>query len=113
MEQVAAFKPLADVAGAHHERLDGRGYHRGLNSAQIPWAAKILVVADVFEAMSANRPYRNAMSQEKIYEIMDFETGQGLDADCVDALVRWNNQAQLESRVDDQLREVDRLLAEL
>jgi putative nucleotidyltransferase with HDIG domain len=113
LEQVGAFKPLADVAGAHHERLDGSGYHRGLNGEQIPRTARVLAVADVFEAMSASRPYRDAMSQEKVYEIMSAETGQSFDGECVGALLRWNERSQLEPRVEDQLREVDRLLAEL
>jgi putative nucleotidyltransferase with HDIG domain len=113
LEQVGAFKTLAHVAGAHHERLDGRGYHRGLSGDQIPWTARVLVVADVFEAMSANRPYRDAMAQDKVYDSMRADTGQGFDAECVAALVRWNDRSQLEPRIEEQLREVDRMLAEL
>jgi putative nucleotidyltransferase with HDIG domain len=113
LEKVSAFKQLAEIAGAHHERLDGLGYHRGVSGDQLPWAARVLVVADVFEAMSANRPYRSAIDQEKIYQLMNEETGHAFDTECVNALVRWNDRSQMESRVDDQLREVDRLLAEL
>jgi putative nucleotidyltransferase with HDIG domain len=113
LEQVGAFKHLANVAGAHHERLDGHGYHRGLSGEQIPWTARVLAVADVFEAMSATRPYRDAISQEKIYQLMNAEAGQAFDAECLDALQRWNDRSRLEPRVEAQLREVDRLLAEL
>ncbi len=113
LEKVEAFKKLANVAGAHHERLDGRGYHRGISGDQLPWTARVLAVADVFEAMSANRPYRDAMPQEKIYQFLIAESGRAFDADCVKALQRWNDRSQLEPRVEAQLREVDRLLAEL
>jgi putative nucleotidyltransferase with HDIG domain len=113
LEQVDAFTNLAHVAGAHHERLDGRGYHRGLSGDQLPWTARVLAVADVFEAMSANRPYRKAMQQDNVYDILNAETGQAFDADCVAALQRWNDRTHLEPRVEAQLHEVDRLLAEL
>ena len=59
LEQVDAFKTLADVAGRHHERLDGRGYHRRLDGTQLPWIARVLTVADISEAMSARWPYRD------------------------------------------------------
>jgi putative nucleotidyltransferase with HDIG domain len=113
LEKVDAFKQLASVAGAHHERLDGRGYHRGINGNQLPWTARVLAVADVFEAMSANRPYRSAMPQESIYQLLIAESGHAFDPDCVKALQRWNDRSQLEPRVEAQLREVDRLLEEL
>ncbi|HTQ38807.1 MAG TPA: HD domain-containing phosphohydrolase, partial [Pirellulales bacterium] len=113
LEKVNAFKTLAAVAGAHHERLDGSGYHHGYQADQIPWAARVLVVADVFEAMSANRPYRDAVPYEQIYQMLSADAGKGFDSDCVNALIRWQKQNELEPRVEAQLREVERLLAEL
>ena len=59
--------------------------------------------------MSAKRPYRDAMPWEKIFEIMSSDAGQGVDPDCVRALARWHEHHELKSRVDDQLREVERL----
>ncbi len=112
LKRVRAFGRLADVAGAHHERLDGHGYHRGLGRNELSWEARVLVVADVFEAMSAKRPYRDAMSCEKVFEIMNAEAGPGFDPDCVRALARWYDRSQLKSRVEAQLAEVDRLLSE-
>ena len=58
LERVAAFRDLAATAGAHHERLDGRGYHLGLTGDQLNRDARILAVADVCEALTADRPYR-------------------------------------------------------
>ena len=63
--------------------------------------------------MSAKRPYRDAMPWEKIHGIMSKDTGAGLDPQCFQALARWQDRNQLESRVEAQLCEVDRLLAEL
>ena len=113
LERVDAFKSLADVASAHHERLDGGGYHRRLGGAEIPWATRVLTVADICEAMSARRPYRDAMSWEQIREIMAKDAGRGVDRDCLLALEQWQERNQLDSRVEEQLREVDRLLGEL
>ena len=84
-EQVAAFKELADVAAAHHERLDGRGYHRRLEGEHLPWAARVLTVADMYEAMSARRPYRDAMSWQQIREILTRDAGKGVDPVCLRA----------------------------
>jgi putative nucleotidyltransferase with HDIG domain len=113
LEKVDAFKELADVAAAHHERLDGRGYHRRLNRDQLPWAARVLTVADMYEAMSARRPYRDAMSWPQIREILARDAGDGVDPECLHALERWLDRHALESRVEAQMCEVDRLIAEL
>jgi putative nucleotidyltransferase with HDIG domain len=113
LQQVGAFQTLADVASAHHERLDGRGYHRRLNGSDVPWVARVLAVADICEAMSAKRPYRDAMPWEQIQQIMSRDAGSGVDPECLHALEHWQHHNQLESRVEAQLSEVDRLLAEL
>lgn len=113
LEQVDAFQKLADVACAHHERLDGRGYHRRLNGESLPWVARVLAVADICEAMSAKRPYRDAMPWERVQQIMAADAGSGIDPECFAALERWLDRNQLQSRVELQLREVDWLLAEL
>ncbi|HVX15823.1 MAG TPA: HD domain-containing phosphohydrolase [Pirellulales bacterium] len=113
LRQVDAFQELADVASAHHERLDGRGYHRGLDRTNLSWVSRVLAVADICEAMSAKRPYRDEMPWEKIESIMAKEAGSGIDPDCFAALKRYVDRNAFESRVEEQLREVDRLLAEL
>jgi HD-GYP domain-containing protein (c-di-GMP phosphodiesterase class II) len=86
LERVSAFRDLADVASSHHERLDGRGYHRGLGAEQLGTAARILAVADVCEALSAERPYRAAMEREQMLAIMREDAGEGLCPDCFEAL---------------------------
>jgi putative nucleotidyltransferase with HDIG domain len=111
LQKVDAFQPLAEVAGAHHERLDGRGYHRQLEGSVLPWVTRALTVADVCEALTARRPYRPALPWEQARHLMFADAGRGLDRDCLEALVRWYERAELPSRVEDQWREVDRLMA--
>ena len=86
LSKVAAFAPIAFTAGAHHERLDGRGYHRGIGGDQLPLAARVLAVADVFEAMSADRPYRAGMPVDRILGIMRGDIGAAFCGICVEAL---------------------------
>lgn len=86
MSRVPCFAPLADVAAAHHERLDGRGYHRGLPAATLPLAARILCVADIADALRASRPYRAGLPTERVLEIMRRDAGVALDADCLQVL---------------------------
>ena len=61
LSRVEALAPLAAIAAAHHERIDGRGYHRGLAAAELPLEARILAVSDVFDALTSPRPYRQPM----------------------------------------------------
>jgi HD-GYP domain-containing protein (c-di-GMP phosphodiesterase class II) len=70
----------------------------------------IITVADICEAMSARRPYRDAIPWWKIQEIMANDVGRGIFGDCFEALSRFQDRQQLESRVEAQLNEVDRLL---
>jgi putative nucleotidyltransferase with HDIG domain len=112
LEQVTAFAKLADICGGHHERLDGKGYHRGLKGEEIGWEMRVLTIADICEAMSARRPYREAMSWDQILEILHRDAGQGVDPDCLAAVERWHDQAALPSRVDAQLEQVEQLMSE-
>jgi putative nucleotidyltransferase with HDIG domain len=111
LEQVGAFRRLAEVCGGHHERLDGKGYYRNLAGAEISWATRVLTIADICEAMSARRPYRDAMSWERIEDILSRDVGRGVDADCFAALQRWQEASSLPSRVEEQMAQVERLLA--
>ncbi len=113
IQRVPAFDELAYVAGAHHERLDGRGYHRGLAAEKITFATRILTVADICEALTAKRPYRDAMEWERVQRILTNDSGSAVDAECVGALTQWYERYQLASRVDDQLECVERLVSEL
>lgn len=85
--RIDSFQWLARIAGAHHERPDGRGYPRGLRGADIPLETRIITTADVFDALTAERPYRAAMPVEQALAILEEDRGTGIDGDCLDALL--------------------------
>jgi HD-GYP domain-containing protein (c-di-GMP phosphodiesterase class II) len=86
LSRIAAFGDLATIAGAHHERLDGAGYPRGLKGDQIGLEVRIVTVADIFDALTADRPYRAAMPVDKAVTIMAEMVGSAIDPACFDAL---------------------------
>ncbi len=88
LARVPAFRDIAPLAGSHHERLDGKGYPSGLAGDAICLETRILTVADVFDALSADRPYRPAMPIAAALAILDKDTGTAFDANCVAALKR-------------------------
>ena len=77
----------------HHERWDGKGYPQGLKGEDIPRLSRILAVADSFDAMSSDRPYRKGMDQEKAFEIMEEVRGSQLCPDCLDLFFQWISEA--------------------
>ena len=88
LARIGAFSELAPVAGAHHERLDGKGYPLGLSGDQICLETQIITTADIFDALTADRPYRAAMPITKALAIMTEMVGTQIDADCFAALNR-------------------------
>ena len=86
LTRVPAFGQLARIAAAHHERLDGSGYFAGLTGRQLDPASRILAVADVAEALSANRPYRPALGPDEVLSIMGRDAGRSLDGEAFAAL---------------------------
>jgi len=88
LARIAAFRDLAPIAAAHHERLDGKGYPHGLRGDAISYDTRIITTADIFDALTADRPYRAAMPISKALGIMDEMVGKAIDACCFDALRR-------------------------
>jgi putative nucleotidyltransferase with HDIG domain len=86
LSRIAAFSDMAAIAAAHHERLDGKGYPRGLQGNEIAPETRIITVADIFDALTADRPYRAAMPVSKALEIMTRDVGSAIDAACFAAL---------------------------
>jgi HD-GYP domain-containing protein (c-di-GMP phosphodiesterase class II) len=84
---VEVLRPLAPVIRAHHERLNGQGYPDGLAGDDIPLLARIIGVADTFDAMTSARPYRSALSPEAAAAELRRVSGTELDPQCVDALL--------------------------
>ncbi|BCJ92343.1 metal-dependent phosphohydrolase [Terrihabitans soli] len=88
LARIAAFADLARIAGAHHERLDGRGYPRGLSGDAICLETRIITTADIFDALTAERPYRAALPISKALSIMEADIGTAIDGACFEALKR-------------------------
>lgn len=93
--RIGAFKTLSFVAGAHHERLDGKGYPRRLVAKEIPLETRIISVADIYDALTEDRPYRKAMEDEKAFSILHELRNSALDARCVDILVDLKRRNRL------------------
>lgn len=79
LEPVVQFDKYLDVVELHHENLDGTGYPRGLRGEQIPIAARIVKVADVYDALSTDRPYRKGMAPEEVHDILRKGSGTHFD----------------------------------
>jgi HD-GYP domain-containing protein (c-di-GMP phosphodiesterase class II) len=86
LKPIHGFARINEIAAAHHERLDGSGYYLGLNADQLDLDMRILAVADVFDALSAERPYRSALPLDAAFAILRKDEGIGLDSRCIAAL---------------------------
>ena len=88
LKDIKSVPELATGAYCHHERPDGKGYPRGLKGDEIPRVAQIIAVADTFDAMYSDRPYRKRMNFDKVVSIIKEVSGTQLTADVVDAFLR-------------------------
>ena len=87
--RVGPFRDLATIAGGHHERMDGRGYHRATPANTLEFEVRLLAVADQFEALTAARPYRDGMTPEAALELIGRDKGDGVDPIALKALERF------------------------
>lgn len=91
-EIINPIKPLKNdiIPGVkyHHERIDGQGYPEGLRAEEMPRLAKIVAVADTYDAMTTDRPYRKAMGKDEAIQELKNSSGTQLDGEVVDAFVR-------------------------
>lgn len=83
------YSVVPDIAGSHHEKFDGSGYPNGLKGKEIPLGARIIAVADVFEAVTSKRHYRNPMPINIALSILDQESGKHFDREVVEAFFRY------------------------
>ena len=86
MSQIQQLKHIIPGMRYHHESLDGSGYPRGLKGDEIPLAARIIGVADAFDAMTTERPYQKPLTTDEALEIIYRKAGQKFDRRVVDAL---------------------------
>ncbi|MBS0496393.1 MAG: HD domain-containing protein [Proteobacteria bacterium] len=93
---------LRNIAEFHHEAVNGGGYPAGKRYDEIPLEARIVAVADVFDALTSHRPYKEAWSNEKAFALLQQLAGEKLDADCVNALIE--NRSKVEE-IQQQFKE--------
>ena len=92
----------ADIARAHHEKFDGTGYPNGLKGLEIPIFSRIVAVADVFDALTSERPYKKAWPLEQAVEHIKANVGTHFDPACVDAFFnQWNAVLEIRDRFTD------------
>ncbi len=100
LKDISIMPELAIGARDHHERPDGRGYPKGLKGDEIPRVAQIIAVADTFDAMYSDRPYRKRMNFEKVISIIQEASGTQLQEDVVDAFLRLVERGEFRAEDD-------------
>jgi HD-GYP domain-containing protein (c-di-GMP phosphodiesterase class II) len=98
LRRIPGFGDLGNVAAAHHEKLNGSGYFRHWDASQLSLEMRILTVADIYDALAAKRPYRDALPLEKVLAIMQKDAPHAIDAQCLDALMQHLAAAPSSSR---------------
>jgi HD-GYP domain-containing protein (c-di-GMP phosphodiesterase class II) len=95
LKPIAYLEPALDIPYCHHEKWDGSGYPRGLKGEQIPLSARIFAVVDVWDALSSDRPYRNAWSRERVAEYLLNESGKHFDGRVVDVFLKMLEKGEI------------------
>jgi HD-GYP domain-containing protein (c-di-GMP phosphodiesterase class II) len=88
LSPITYLRPALDIPYCHHERWDGRGYPRGLKAEQIPLAARIFAVVDIYDALSHDRPYREAWPIRKVLKYIHEQAGKHLDPKIVEIFLQ-------------------------
>ncbi len=97
---ISYLRPALDIPGCHHEKWDGTGYPRGLKGEQIPLAARIFAVVDVFDALTSDRPYRKAWPRGKAIQYILDEKGKFFDPRVVDVFMSLKQEMGLTENVN-------------
>lgn len=101
LERIEELVPLIPAVAYHHERFDGKGYPHGLKDYEIPEMARIMAVADAFDAMTSDRPYRKAMPLEKAIQILEENAGSQFDPEVIrDFLDIMQNEEILQAFIE-------------
>lgn len=101
LEPISAYADVIPIVEQHHEKFDGSGYPYGLSGETICWGARILAVADVFDALVSDRPYRSGWERKKALGLIEEQSGSHFDPDVVEAFftVIEEEEATLETEI--------------
>lgn len=96
---------LRNIAEYHHEKMNGKGYPAGLKGDEVPLEARIVAVADIFDALTSRRPYKDAWTNDEALASLQRLAGEELDAECVSVLVKHRDEIELiqEQFVEDSM----------
>ncbi len=86
---ISFLEPALDIIICHHEKWDGSGYPEGLKGEEIPLAARIFSVVDVWDALTFDRPYRKAVPKGKVLEMIQEDSGSHFDPQVVDTFITY------------------------
>ena len=81
-----------DIAQGHHERWDGKGYPNGISREEIPFAARVVAIADVYDALASKRVYKDAYPHEKCVQLIAEASGTQFDPELTDAFLKVNGR---------------------
>jgi HD-GYP domain-containing protein (c-di-GMP phosphodiesterase class II) len=95
MQPIAFLRPALDIPYCHHEKWDGTGYPQRLKGEQIPLAARVFAIVDVYDALSNDRPYRLAWPKPKVLEYLREQSGKHFDPKIVDAFLQLVSKEEL------------------
>lgn len=98
LSPITYLRSALDIPYCHHERWDGTGYPRGLKGEEIPLAARVFAVVDVYDALFSDRPYRSAWPRRKVINYLRDQSGKHFDPDVVDAFMRLISDKRLVSQ---------------
>jgi HD-GYP domain-containing protein (c-di-GMP phosphodiesterase class II) len=87
LDPIEFLRPAMDIPYCHHEKWDGSGYPRNLRGREIPFAARIFAVVDVWDALTSDRPYRAPMAPDEVRQIIREQSGKHFDPQVVDAFL--------------------------
>ena len=96
LHSVRLLEPVMPLVYHHHERFDGTGYPDGLRGEEIPLGARIISVADAFESMTSDRPYRKAMPVEEAMAELRYNAGRQFDPRVVEVFTRLAEEGKIE-----------------
>jgi HD-GYP domain-containing protein (c-di-GMP phosphodiesterase class II) len=91
LKRIEFLLPAIDIPYCHHEKWDGSGYPRGLKGEEIPFAARIFPVVDVWDALTSDRPYRKGLPVDEVKERIRAEAGRHFDPRVVDAFLAMDD----------------------
>jgi putative nucleotidyltransferase with HDIG domain len=93
LRSIEYLRPALDIPYHHHEKWDGSGYPRGLKGEQIPLAARIFAIVDVWDALCSDRPYRKAWPKKEIVDYLKDQSGKHFDPKIADIFLEMINNS--------------------